>query len=154
MMDLGPYLIGIIAAALICAVVSQISPNSSAGAVIRLATGIFMMLALITPFLNLRIRDLQFYFDDIRAEGQRLTQEGKIAGQMELRKRISGQVRTYILDKASTMGAVLDVEVELEEWRPCAVTLRGAVSPYTKDVLEHYIANELGICKEDQRWIS
>ena len=63
---------------------------------------------------------------------------------------------SYILSKAESLGAKLEVTVELSDElyaKPVAVQLTGAVSPYAKQTLTQMIEEELGLNREAQRWI-
>ena len=54
------------------------------------------------------------------------------------------------------MDAVLDVEVTLNDDDPpvpCGVKITGSISPYSKEMLSSFIANDLSIAKEDQIWM-
>ena len=154
MASVRTYLLSVTAAAVICSVVSKLVTKGAPSAVIRMLCGGFMALVVLSPLVSVRLEDLNFYLTDVRAEGQAITDEGKMAAEDAISQRIRDQLGTYILDKAGTMGAVLDVEVELDGFMPCSVELRGPVSPYAKAVLESYISDQLGIGKEAQHWIS
>ena len=74
----------------------------------------------------------------------------------EINTIITEQTLAYILDKAESFGARLEVEVQIARdgtYRPKAVTLRGSVSPYAKSRLQQIIEEDLQISKEDQQWI-
>jgi hypothetical protein len=116
--------------------------------------GGLMALSVLSPLAQIRIDQLTICWEDIQMEGQIHADEGRKVSDEAIKQRISGMTTTYILDKAATMGAVLDVEVELDGFLPCAVEMKGAVSPYVRSVLTAYIADQLGITKEAQRWIS
>ena len=63
----------------------------------------------------------------------------------------------YISDKASVLGASVNVKVELDNdmvSRPSRVTVIGNLSPYVKKPLSTYIQKELGISEDAQIWIS
>ena len=67
---------------------------------------------------------------------------------------ISEQTEAYILDKAADLHANLHVEVTVgEDNLPTAVTLSGEASPYARRQIQAIIANDLGISKENQKWI-
>ncbi len=148
------YLLGLIAAAMVCAVVVKLPTKGTVNAALKLLAGLFMSLSIISPLLKVRFSDLDLYLDDIRAEAGQIAADGENAAKSEIEGRITQAVRSYILDKAGTMGVALEVEVEVHEFRPCAVTLTGPISPYAKGVLADYIASNLGIGKEEQTWIS
>ena len=150
------YLLTITAAAIICALISTfLKTKGSIFSVIKLLTGLFMALCAVSPFLN--IKDLDFYgfMDSIHFDAQEAVCIGENMVMESTGKIIKDQVAAYILDKAATMELDIEVEVTLDSSnppQPCAVTLKGAVSPYAKEILSQYINNTLGIAKEDQFW--
>ena len=78
------------------------------------------------------------------------------SGQKEYSDIIKRRTAAYILDKAKNLGADLMVEVTLNDEIPpvpCAVRLRGIITPYAKKVLSETIFRDLGIKTEEQTWI-
>ena len=68
---------------------------------------------------------------------------------------IKERTQSYILDKAQSLNAVLDVEVTLSDDEipvPVKVCITGKVSPYARGRLENLIIEDLGIEKENQIW--
>lgn len=159
MMDqVRQYVISVISAAILCGIVNIITEGKHAHtAIIRMITGIFMSITLISPLLKMQIDGLTEYTDRLFSEGNMAVANGKDIAQDELCSIIKSRTEAYILDKANSMKLDIEVEVEVnlgDEYLPLpnAVTLTGSVSPYSKDVLSGYIANELGIPREDQVW--
>jgi hypothetical protein len=67
------------------------------------------------------------------------------------------KTQAYILNKASELGADITVELELgrdSPYLPKKVTIFGTSTPYAKQQMVEFMESELGIAKEDQRWIS
>ena len=151
------YLISITATALICSAAVKLINKGMIGAVVKLIAGIIMVLAVVAPWLSIRLDSLQDFASDIRVEAGDVAAEGENSARQAMAAIITGEVRTYILEKAESLGVELTVEVELREDDlpvPDAVRLQGQVSPYAKSVLTEYIAVNLGIAAEDQIWIS
>ena len=57
------------------------------------------------------------------------------------------------MDKATQWEVDLAVEVSLTDITPSHVRICGSVSPYVKAALSDWIAEQLGISKEEQEWI-
>ena len=67
---------------------------------------------------------------------------------------IKEETEAYILDKAADLHANLRVEVAVgEDNLPAAFTISGEASPYARRQIQAMIANDLGISKENQKWI-
>lgn len=157
MLDARKYLLSVICASIITAVLNSLSEKkTSPYAMIRLLCGLFMALTVISPLVSIRLTDYVEYFENFSSDADRLVLSGEVMAQNELRSIIKSKTEAYILDKAVSMDTVLNVEVTLNNDDPpipCGVTLTGSVSPYSKDVLSRLIASDLGIAKEDQVWI-
>lgn len=153
--SIGSYLLGVTAAALLCALVGKLGLTGLTGAMLKLVCGLFMALAVVAPWRSFRFDYSLDWITDVQSQGEVLASQGENTAREAMAAGISGQVRTYILDKAELLGLELEVEVSLsEELVPESVTLRGQTSPYAKRVLEDYIRDSLGISKEAQIWIS
>ncbi len=155
--EVREYLLSLICAAVICSVVNALIGKKSAhSAIIRLISGLYLALTLISPLVNIRLNDYADYFNSFSEDAEIAVAFGETAAMDELRSIIKAKTEAYILDKAVSMDTVLNVEVTLNNENPpipCGVTLTGSVSPYSKEVLSRFIANDLGIAKEDQVWI-
>lgn len=151
------YLLSVVCAAIICAAVNVLTGKKNAhSAIIQFISGLYMALTLISPLVNIRLTDYTDYFRNFSVDAENAVAIGEAAAIDELRAIIKDQTAAYILDKAVSMDTVIYVEVTLNNENPpipCGVTLTGSVSPYTKEVLSRFIANDLGISKEDQVWI-
>ena len=151
------YLLSVICAGVICGVVTSLAGKKSAnGAIIRLISGLYMSITLISPLVNIQLTDYTDYFNRFAIESDNAVFSGESAAEEELYSIIKSQTEAYILDKAGSMDAVLDVEVTVNEDSPpvpCGVTITGTISPYAKEILSRLIANDLGIQKEDQNWV-
>lgn len=154
---IGEYLIGVTAAALLCALVGKLSVSGMSGAVIRMICGVFMAMAVVAPWATLRLDAPLELVTNVQSDAEAIVSQGENSAREAMAGIISGQVRTYILDKADAMGLDLEVSVELTDADlpvPVAVTLKGEISPYHKGVLGDAIRDDLGIGKEAQTWIS
>jgi hypothetical protein len=152
MEPIGQYIFTVCCAAMVSAVVRQLTRDSRQ---IKLITGLFMVLAILSPLADLRMNDLSHILPDVSDEVKESVEKGQESYSKELARCISERVEAYILDKGGQLGVSLDVQVELSEDPmpvPVRVRLKGNVSPYTKSRLQQILAKELGIGKEDQIW--
>ena len=155
-MGLREYLTTLSAAALIIAVIQTILPkNSAITSVGKLLTGLFMVITLIVPLRSVdisrfddRLPDIQAYAEDYAAAGTQYRAD--ISGQV-----IKEQTESYIYDKATQLGASVQIEVTLTDDvipSPWTVPIQGSISPYGKQTLQAYITDTIGIPKERQIW--
>lgn len=149
------YILHVTAAAILTAVTRSIPLEGSMRGMVKLVGGVFMALTLISPLLMLRLPDMEGWINAFGEEGRAAAASGEAMADEAMRSIIKERTEAYILDKAAAWDTVLTVEVETNDaGEPTAVTLRGSVSHRTKTALAEFIASELGIGKEAQRWIS
>ena len=150
------YLIGVIAAALLCGIVCALTdPKGSVGHALKLVSGLLMLLAVVHPWLDISLDSLYRWPDSIVADGTDWMLSGQTMAEDAYRESIKQQTQAYILDEARTLGCELSVEVRLSEEdipTPKQVLLSGNVSPYAKEALTNLLTQQLGIEREDLLW--
>lgn len=151
---LRQYIISVVAAALLCGIVTGLMPRGRASQIIRMVCGLFLAYTVLAGLTGL---DLQTPDWDVLAvtDAHQAAALGESLGEAALTQVIKEQTEAYILDKATALGLSLEVEVSLDESQvPQSVVLEGRASPYERQQLQNTIARELGIAKENQQWIS
>lgn len=156
MENIRQYLLSLIASAIICSVVISIIGNKNTlSPVIKLLAGLFIIYTALAPWAKLRLDGLLSYFDDLKLEASVSVSKGSNSAVQATASIIKNQTEAYILDKASSMGAEITVEVIVQETTPptpCYVEIEGTLAPYHKQRLEQVVINELGIPKENLSW--
>ena len=157
-MWLREYFVGITAAALICGIVRVlVPPKGAVGTVMKTLLALAMVFAVVSPWTSLSTSDLYLWKEDISLDAQSVVSGAENSAKEEVRRRIMEQTRSYILAKAATLGAQVEVSVEVTEESmavPSSVKISGAVSPYAKQVLSQMLTDDLGLDREEQEWIS
>lgn len=151
---LRQYIISVVAAALLCGIVTGLMPQGRSSQIIRMVCGLFLAYTVLAGLTGL---DLQIPDWDVLAvtDARQAAALGESLGEVALTQVIKEQTEAYILDKAAALGLSLEVEVSLDESQvPQSVVLEGQASPYERQQLQNTIARELGIAKENQQWIS
>lgn len=150
------YLIRVIAAAIICAIIkSFIVKPSVSGSIIKTLCNVFLVLTILSTLLNLDFNLMGDYIDDFAVSSDEAVQAGSQMQEEALRSSIKQYSEAYVLDKAASMKAALSVEVTLSNDNPpvpVSIVLEGSVSPYAKSKLIQLITDDLGISKENQIW--
>ncbi len=150
------YIFSILAAAIICAIVNDFMGQKGAnGKLIKMITGLFMSVTMLSPLVQLEIGDPDSYFGWITADAEAAVVSGQNMARESLGQVIKERTEAYILDKAAFWELNLTVEVTLSEMDPPvprSVVLRGSASPYAKKQMSQWIANELGIAEDQQLW--
>lgn len=154
--DIRKYLLSIIAAGIICALASQITNSKgSHSAVIKLLTGLFLAITVISPLATVKFSDITAYINEFESEANDAVAAGTDWAEAEMSAIIKKQTEAYILDKAQSMGATLSVKVTVSDTyppEPLHVTLQGSVDPYKRQILQQIIEDDLSIAKEHQTW--
>ena len=151
------YILGIMAAGIICSIAGSLVSNKTAtGKILRLLMGVLMVVTIFSPMVNISFDHITDYLDGLASQGDDYANNGKTMAEESISAIIKQQIEAYILDKADHMGLDIAVEVALDDRNnslPCGVTITGNLSPYAKAVMGSYIAEKLGIAKEQQKWI-
>ncbi len=153
---IGEYLIGVCSAAILCAIVTGIAGNKgTVGGAVKLIAGIFMIITLFGPLLDVRLDTWDKAFSGIAQDADALAVQGENSSKVAMAAIIKKQTEAYILDKAGDLGADVAVEVTLSQDSvpvPMAVHISGNLSPYAKKQLTKLLSQDLGITEEGQTW--
>ena len=149
------YLIGVVAAALLCGIITTLTgTKGTVGVAVKLVSGLLMLLAVIRPWTSISLDGLFGWADDITAGGTGFVASGEMMAGEAYRASIKQQTEAYIVDEAKALDCDLTVEVILStDGVPSQVKLAGEVSPYVRQTLTNLITERLGIKREDQIWI-
>ena len=154
--DVGRYLLSVIAVSIICAVATNLIDKSSAHyPVVRLLTGVFLSITVLSPLTSIHISDISAYFEAIEQDGEFYSGQGIQAASELTSSSITDQLQTYILDKASSLGADVHAEVILRDdsvYSISTVSISGNISPYVKTRLQQTLCDELGLSEEQLIW--
>ena len=156
MESLRRYIFTLICMAILCGLVTEFFSNSPQKKLLKFAAGILMVIVAITPLIGKeRIAFNWNLTGDLNMEAQEALRIGQEQADGMLRQIITQQTQAYILDKATSMGAELSVEVALSDTEPPipeAVVLSGNASPYVRKQLSHIIITDLGISEDKLQW--
>ena len=150
------YVLRIVAAAIVCAAAKGLLGKKTViGRIAGLVCGILMTITVISPLGSITFNGISDFWDNLSDDANKYVLEGASMAEKQKAEIIKPQIEAYILDKANRMGLQIAVEVELDGHNgniPCGVVISGNVSPYGQTQLESYIADTLGIAKENQIW--
>ena len=147
---ISAYLMRLICAAILCALVGAVDGGSPG--LRRLLAGIFLPLTALSPLAELELPELdpERFFADARAAVRDGTEQ---ADEMQA-DIITDGCEAYIWNKAAAMGLELTIRLELDgEHLPCMVELTGQASPLERQKLTAELVRELGLGKENVIWI-
>lgn len=152
------YLLSVTAAALLCGIIQSLAGEKSGSAgILRLVCGIFLSLTVIRPVSEIHLDELSLFPSDIIQDAEFAAEEGADYAKQAMARLIKEEAEAYILSKAQALRADLSVKIIVstdDPPIPIAVTLTGNVSPSIRKQLGMMMESDLGIPKEDQKWIS
>ena len=150
------YLLSVVAAAIISALsVNIIGKKDAQSAVIKLLAGLFLSITVISPWTKIRLNNISSYFETLKVNADDAVSAGTSVADTARDEIIKEKAEAYILDKATSYGASIEVEVTLTEATPRtpeSIVIRGTVSPYVRQRLQEVMENDLAIPKERQFW--
>ena len=155
MNHLAGYVLSVVSASVVVAILcSFFDGKGTVSEIVKVICGLFLTFVVINPVVNLDFSRFHDYLDQFTFEGQEAAYAGENMAKEAEGDIIISRVQAYILDKADSFGAQLDVEVILDQSNiPVCVELKGNISPYAKAQMSGVITEELGITKEHQLWI-
>lgn len=150
---LREYAISIVAAALICSILSGVVPKGTAKELVRLLCGLFLAITVLRPLGRVDCNVLEEYPFDFAQDAEAAAAVGEKMAEDAMQEIIKAETEAYILDKATALNAELSVEITVSEDRiPVCAELCGELSPYARTRLEAILETDLGITKENQVW--
>lgn len=144
------YLMRLICAAILCALVEALAGNGPGSGIRKLTAGIFLTLTAFSLPGNFELPefDTNAIFSDARAAAS----EGVDQAEAARADIIIEACEAYVESKAAALGLELSVRVELDDQQqPCRAELTGAASPEERRELLAAL-EELGLGEEDVIW--
>lgn len=155
MRAVGEYIISVCAAALLCGILNSLVLKGPAKQILKLVSGLFLTFCVISPVSNIHLPDLAAISQEVQEDAQSAVLSGEEMTDDALTESITRQLEAYILDKASSMGLDIEVEVFLKQddsFLPESVTIRGSAAQQQKKELLEELTDALGITQEDITW--
>ena len=154
--DIRQYIIGVVAAALLCGISTTLVHEKTAlGATVKFVTGLLMVLAVLQPWTKISLDFFGDWQEGIAADASNFVSAGKESAMEAYRSGIKEQLESYIQDEANALGAELSVQIILTEDDipvPKRVVISGDISPSGKQTMSALLSERLGISREEQIW--
>ena len=154
--ELGQYAGSVIVAAVICAIIAELTKNSGTKKLIRLISGLFLAFAVLNPLHKADFSKLSIPTETFSHRAEDITRDGNKRYRESLCAIIKNETEAYILDKANEMNADITVAVQVSSESPhipVSAEIVGSVAPYTQQKIVQLLQEHLGITKENQKWI-
>jgi len=148
------YFLSVICCAVLCGIVTSLpEKNGTSAKLLKLISGILLTFTVLAPVAEVKLEEISFLVTDIQEEGEAVASMGRNHSLEAMAAIIKQETEAYILDKAGVLQGDLKVQVSLDsELKPNGVVLQGEITESGRRQLEHIIARDLGITKEDQVW--
>lgn len=150
------YIFTVCAAAIICGIVKNLTVKKGpVSELVHMMCGVFLTVTAISPLLKVQLGELSSFTQTHRFEAQQISADAEQEAIDAMREIIITQSEAYIMDKATSLNALIEVEVVLSEGTPgipCAAIIKGIISPYAKTRLTEILESDLGISREAQQW--
>lgn len=153
------FFMQVIVSGILVSLVLSLTPKGAAQKGARFCGSLVMMLAVLSPLLQLNEEDFAKGFLTSLGVDRSLFQQQLQSGSRELlAQSIKEQCEAYVWDKASTQGIEATIEIILEKDEeypyPKASVVQGTLSPAQKQYLQRILENEMGIPILRQEWIT
>lgn len=158
MEGLKAYLLTMISGAMLIGIINRfVDKSRSSGAILQIAGSMFLLLTLVRPLVQLDFSKLGEIPENMLINSAQIAEGGVSMAESLQSQSISQQLNAYVLKKAAELGLELSVDIQLgaaPAFLPESATICGNASPYAKSLLQRILADDLGIPKEKQTWIS
>jgi len=151
---LRTWLLGVILTAFAAGLARQAAPRGREQAMVRMAGGLLLTLALLRPLASLPWTDIALEAGSFPIQAQEQAEAYRKDQQENLSSIIEEKTEAYIWDKASELGIACEVSVAAKAGEsgvplPWSVTVAG---PYSADLAD-WIEKEVAIPAERQIWL-
>jgi hypothetical protein len=148
------YLLSILICTLICGIISQILIDTKRKKLVRMLCGIVIAISIFHPLTKVKFKKNMQFLDADWKKADFYISAGEDLAFMEQEKCIKTYCETYILDKAKELDAEITVEIFLNEEKvPCFAEIRYEADSRIQNELQRILETDLGISKENQKWI-
>ena len=151
------WLLGVACTALILALADSLTPAGGVKQVCRMAGGLALLLAAVSPLLRLDSGILDSMLEEYRTAVRSYEEALQEQNNSFYLAVIEESTAAYIVDKAEEMGISCQAEVTFsydENGVPCPweVTARGDWTDETREALERLLEDDLGVPRQRQHY--
>ena len=154
MQQFGQWVVSVTSVALITGILLSVLQEGAIRSLIRLLSGILLIITAVSPLTDVSIPDLRGYVSGSFADGVKAAEQGEHMAEEERRHRIKEALEEYICAKASEMGAQIRTSITLDDiGAPVSIRIIGNADKEIRQTIRTLITKELGIREEHQEWI-
>ena len=153
---IGEYLLSIIATALLISLAGAVSQQKGPiYSIFKLISGLILIAVIVSPFKKFNANYFSSPSSELLISAAPVVSQGEAIAKSEMLSYITSHTNAYILDKASTLGLNISVDITLSEDLSSgiqAVAIKGNASPYAKQCLKRILCQDLGVSEEAIVW--
>lgn len=152
---LSDWLIGVTAAAILCALADRLMPEGSVRRVSKLVMGLVMLAALLRPLVQVEASSPLDVWEDYQARTAAQAQELEAERDQAMKRIIEQEFSAYIVDKAAQLGAACTAQVTCQAgengvFLPQSAVVQGPLSLEQQETLARILEEELAIPRDRQ----
>ena len=148
------YILDILVVSVTISIFLQILPDSGKTEILHLLCGILLTIVILMPLSDIRLKDFLDFTQYLPESSDYLLARGTETAKEVKRQYITDRCEAYILDKAEALGAEILPIVRVDEaFLPVYAEIQGDLKPQVQNQLEQMLVLDMGITKENQRWI-
>lgn len=146
------WLLGLVAAAVVLAMLEAIIPKTVAGAVAQTGGGLVLLLVFLRPILAISPQQLTWKYEDYLQQINWQIEEYRLMETEQLESIIQAETGAYISEKAARMG--IDCRVKVRTVLRDGIPYPDAVemTAAKNEELANWLAEELNITYDRQHW--
>lgn len=155
MVSIREYAISVIAAALLCSVITDLLQNTAAKGPVKLICGMVLTIVVAAPLWNVDLRYPLEFSTALSDAADAAVRDGEALSREALYQVIKQETQAYIQDKAAQLGADLSIRIDLSEEDlplPQRAVISGRITTEGKRQLQQILQTQLGIAKENVLW--
>ena len=144
------WLLTVISVCLLCAVAGALAPRGPVKGVVRLACGLTLLAAVLSPLVQLDVESGRRWLEDYLSAVESREAELREEVNSQMKPIIEQEYAAYIVDKAAQLGLDCTARVECGEpeegvYLPDRAEVRGILSEEEQARLSQIITQDLGI---------
>ena len=155
MTALHRYFLAVIAASFLTSLLVGMAAEDKMKQILRFVGDLTLILVLLSPMAGFNERSFSRTVEEF-SRNMEIEQNKAVVDSAMTEQLIIERCRTYIMDKASNLGAELEVEIILNQVNeisvPAEVYINGQYSAHAREQISQMLERDFGIPEEKQRW--
>lgn len=149
------WLLGVTAAAILCALANSLMPQGGVRKVGQLACGLVMLAAILRPLVQLQaVSPAQLWETGLVQDAGRLQELGEDRDET-MKSLIEEELEAYIVDKAAQLGVSCTPQITCQPgengvFLPERAVVQGSFTPEQQQALSQVLEEELGVSRDRQ----